>query len=559
MDAGEEAGGKVDFFVTDQIDDTVSTVRATLRLVSEHAYWYVDDVLSVESAATAKAAEAFEREIYPVVVRNFGEIARPESGNNQRLTILHTALRGAAGYYSSSDEYASHTHPYSNERTMVYMEAERLRVGSQAYLRVLAHELQHAVHWSADHGEESWVNEGLSELASELAGFPPQLVEAFLRVPTTQLNYWPGDRQSRGLHYGASNLFFAYLANRFGGEGSLKQLVGESADGVRGVEAYLRANDATFVDVFADWVVANYLGERKGPYGYGDRDVRVRAVGEIAEPGVRNGVLPQFSASYFELGMDGDAVVEFRGEASVSRALTACRSGLWCWWSNRGDSIDSTLTREVDLTGHSRATLQFWVWYEIEEDWDYAYVEVSTDSGRTWTLLQSKHTTDSNPTGNSYGHAYTGKSEGWVQEEIDLTAYSGKKVLLRFEYVTDDAVYLDGLVIDDISIPEIGYFDDAEDDGGWTANGFARFDNRLPQEYLVQVIEVYRDGGRAVRRVGLDESRTGNFTVHGLGDRLSHAVVVVSPVTPGTSHPAGYRLTVSPASIPGEGGEATAP
>ena len=222
-----------------------------------------------------------------------------------------------------------------------------------------------------------------------------------------------------------------------------------------------------------------------------------------------------------------------------------CRSGRHCWWGNRGDSIDSTLTRELDLSGLTEATLEFWTWFGLEEGWDFAYVEVSADDGQTWTILPGQHTTAENPVGNSYGHGFTGQSESWVQEKIDLSAYTGQGVLLRFEYITDDSVYLDGFVIDDLTIPEMGYADDAEEDTDWEANGFVRIDNELPQQYLVQIVEQLAEGGEVVRRVGLDEDGKGETAIQGLGTRLTGAVVIVSPVTPGTRQPARYTLTVS--------------
>ena len=52
-----------------------------------------------------------------------------------------------------------------------------------------------------------------------------------------------------------------------------------------------------------------------------------------------------------------------------------------------------------------------------------------------------------NPSGNSFGSAYTGSSDDdgdgepdWVTERFDLSVYAGEEIWLRFEYVTDDAV-----------------------------------------------------------------------------------------------------------------------
>ena len=57
-------------------------------------------------------------------------------------------------------------------------------------------------------------------------------------------------------------------------------------------------------------------------------------------------------------------------------------------------------------------SLDFLSWFEIEENWDYTYVEISEDGGATWDVLPSEGTTDENPVGNSFGPGYTG-SRDW--------------------------------------------------------------------------------------------------------------------------------------------------
>src|SRR5260221_11196284 len=106
----------------------------------------------------------------------------------------------------------------------------------------------------------------------------------------------------------------------------------------------------------------------------------------------------------------------------------------------------------------------------------------------------AERTTADDPNGNNLGNGMTGKSGGgakpvWVKQTADLSAYAGKKVQLRFEYVTDAALDFDGFALDDISIPEIGFTDDVEKaDNGWTANGFIRSSNVVAQRYVVQAI-----------------------------------------------------------------------
>jgi hypothetical protein len=538
-------GEQRNFFVSSLVDGTVRTVTATLRVVSEHAYWYLDDQVNVPLRDLEASARTFEERVRPAVVGNFGDIWSPGVDGDPRLIVLHTTLVGAAGYYSSKDEFTRQVHPHSNLGEIIYMDTRHLPPGTDAYAGVLAHELQHAVHWNQDVGEEAWVNEGLSEVAAELAGYPSQFVSGFLWRPETQLNWWPDQIGTAAPHYGASALFFIYLSQRYDGLDGLGQVVNEQLDGARGVDVYLSRQGTSFEAVFQDWVVANYLDADDGPYSYPDREVAVARPSTLSIRKSASTTLPQFSARYYEIArVEGDVTVRFVGDTDARQIATACRSGRLCWWSGNGDSIDSTMTRQFDLTGVATATLEFMVWHDIEQGWDFAYVEASADGGLTWDILDTPHTTPDNPSGNSYGHAYTGGSGGWLRESIDLSRYAGGSVLVRFEYITDDAVYLDGLVLDDIALPEIGFFDDAEEPRGWEARGFSRIDGAAVQKFAVQLIERRADGAVRVVLMELDERNSGELVVRGLGNVVDQAVVVVSPITRRTRHPASFNLSL---------------
>ena len=184
------------------------------------------------------------------------------------------------------------------------------------------------------------------------------------------------------------------------------------------------------------------------------------------------------------------------------------------------------------------------VWFEIEEGWDYAYVEASADGGETWTILKGLNTTEHDPVGNNYGHGFTGTSNGWQKERIDLTPFAGSQALVRFEYVTDGAVYESGFVIDDVAVPELDFLDDAESDVGWNAQGFRRIDNAVPVDYLVLLIERRRDGPDTVRRMEIDQEKRGTIEVVGLGQEVEDAAVVVSPIAPNTHQLSRFTLTV---------------
>jgi immune inhibitor A len=224
-------------------------------------------------------------------------------------------------------------------------------------------------------------------------------------------------------------------------------------------------------------------------------------------------------------------------------------SGQYMWWSNRSDEGDARLTRAFDLTGLGQATLQAWVWYDLETDYDYAYTEVSTDSGETWEILENGHTTTANPSGNSYGPAFTGKSgkgeqPAWVQESFDLRPYAGQQVLVRFEVITDEELNHPGLCLDDITIPELDYSHDLEtSDDGWQAEGFLRVTDHIPQQFLVQLITVGNE--TRVERMDLDDLHQGTMQISGMGNGVDHAVLVITALAPATTEWAAYHIQIN--------------
>ncbi|MEE8442462.1 MAG: hypothetical protein V3S37_01825 [Dehalococcoidia bacterium] len=470
---------------------------------------------------------------YPLTLRN--------------ILDLHTPLRGVAGYYSSADEYPLQVHPFSNEREMIYLDTSALTLDSSGYLGTLAHEFIHAIQFRADSTEDTWVSEGLAEIGKVIAGYTSGFRGAFLTSPSISLTLWPGIPGASIPHYGASSLFMEYLAQQYGTE-SLGVLMEEQTDGIRGIEAYLTSigADRNFQEVFADWVVANYLDDPQGGiYSYPEGTVHTFVSETIEVPSKVIDDVSQYAARYYELRTDDPVVwVDFQGKMEVPLLTGEPPASGTCWWSNRGDSIDTTLTGRFDLPQLQTLTLTYSVWYDIEEGWDFVYVEVSTDGGRTWDILEAAHTSQEDPVGNAFGHGYTGDSGGWLQDQVDLTPYSGQEVLVRFEYVTDDAIHGQGLCLDGIAIPEAGFFDNAEtDDGVWEAWGFIRTANSVPQSYLLRVIEVGDEF--VVRDIRLDSDQAATFAIDGFGTRIEYAVVVIMGVADHTTLPAPFELTVS--------------
>jgi hypothetical protein len=260
------------------------------------------------------------------------------------------------------------------------------------------------------------------------------------------------------------------------------------------------------------------------------------------------GEVNQYGIDTMSLSCTGDFTLQFQGETSAQVVPADPHSGDWSFWSNRGNQSDMTLTREFDLSDASgEIELSYWLWYDIEEDWDYVYLEASEDDGENWEILTTPSGTDTDPTGNSYGWGYTGFSGGgdrgqWIEEAVDLSAYAGKTILLRFEYITDASVNGEGLLLDDVSIPALDYREDFEDgDGGWEGEGFIRLYNSLPQTYRVVLVELGPDV--TVTELALDDRNSAEAAVS-LNGEAEQTVVIVIATTRHTWRPAPYWVDV---------------
>ena len=535
------------FHVLDLQSQRPTAVSAVLRYVSPNAYFYVQEGLSVQERDLERSAVELEERIIPAVHRYINPGWDPGAGIDSRITILHARLRGAAGFVTSLDLYSRDIWAFSNQRPMVYIGVGSTTPGTDRYYAVLAHELQHVAHAQADPSEEVWVTEGASELLAELAGYPVGLYNAFIVRPDTQLTSWSDQSAGTAPHYGAAHLFLKYIGARYGGYDQFSELITNTETGIDGVEAFLEQQGAEggFDAAFKDWAIANYLESSPGSkFAYPGRSFRVNLAGTVGEPGEYRGQVRQYAADYIDLQSgDAERQVTFQGGATAPILPTDPPSGDYLWWSNQGDSIDSTLTRRFDLSGVSQATLTFKLWHDIEAHFDYAYVEASGDGGATWDILSGAHTSDEDLLGQSFGPAYTGRIGGgatarWVEESVDLAPYAGGEALVRFEYVTDEGSNNAGFAIDDISIPEIGFFDDSEEDAAWLAEGFVRTDNLVPQRFAVLLITLGDEP--SVLEMPLDAENRGQAPLPS-GEQT---VLVVAAMAPVTTVAAEYTYTV---------------
>ncbi len=555
-------GDQLEFWVHNLDTNSNSLTTAELVYKTAVAYAWVEVGESYDAEALQRSIDRFSQHSYPAEVEFFGSEWYPGVDNDPRLHILHATNVGAAvaGYYSSADQYSQLANPFSNEKEMFYINLSWLNSTTdyEYYETVLAHEFQHMIHWFKDRNEETWLNEGLSEYAQEVAGYDSDTIFAssFMRTPDTQLTTWELSGGSNAEHYGSAYMFVNYLTQRFG-QATTQAVIAQPGNGAQGITDALRAtgHNLDFDELFADWVVANYVGDvdalgMDGFYGYRNLELPTPSTTDIS---LRDAMpyaatVQNYATDYITLPAQRALTLRFQGEAETRLTNTKPYSGRRSWWSHRGDDSNTRLTRRFDLRAvetesATPVTMEVAMWWNIEVDYDYGYVLASRD-GEKWDLLPGERMTSENPSGNSFGIAYTGTSDGWVNERFDLTPYAGSEIWIRFEYVTDDAVNASGWLIDDLQIPAIDYQTDFESDlAGWESEGWLLTDNLLPQKWLVQLMR-FADGELSeVQHLAVDDDGSGQAML----PPNQKLVLAISALAPLSTEPAAYQLEIQAA------------
>ena len=142
-----------------------------------------------------------------------------------------------------------------------------------------------------------------------------------------------------------------------------------------------------------------------------------------------------------------------------------------------GSPLKTDMTAKVDLANTANPSLQFKTWYDIEENWDYASVQVREVGTTEWTYVQGNiTTTEEDAQGDVViPHGITGTSNGWVDGIFDLSAFVGKNVEVKFEYETDAYYFGSGFYVDDVKVLNgsvVLFSDDSEGTSKFTMNGF---------------------------------------------------------------------------------------
>jgi immune inhibitor A len=179
------------------------------------------------------------------------------------------------------------------------------------------------------------------------------------------------------------------------------------------------------------------------------------------------------------------AAVVVLPKKAVTTQLVAPYAGSKSWWSGTGDGYTATMTRKVTLPA-GPASLSFRTSFNIEEGYDYAYVEV--DDGSGWKSVPG---TGTDPAVNN---GIGGDTDGaWVPATYDLSAVAGKTVSVRLRYVTDGGVQGNdpalpaGIFVDALTLTAGGQTllaDGAETSpNGWTLDGFSSVGSSFVKDY----------------------------------------------------------------------------
>jgi hypothetical protein len=265
------------------------------RFFVDNDFWeFLTETQKAEIQKSLKSlGEEFDKKIYPVLTQNFGTEWSPGVDGDPKITILfHKMRKNAAGYFNSGDEYPKIQNPKSNQREMIYLNADN--ISSPLLKSFLAHELVHLITFNQKNRifgveEEVWLNEARAEYAPTLLGYDDEggstylqmRINQFLKTPTDSIVEWGGE----GEDYATINLFIQYLVERFGKEILIDSLKRKET-GILSIDNTLKDYGLkdTFSQTFIDWTIAVLINdcEFDPKYCYKNKNLKnIRLLPEI--------------------------------------------------------------------------------------------------------------------------------------------------------------------------------------------------------------------------------------------------------------------------------------
>ena len=261
-------------------DDVKATLRGKdgdIRIWVQDSEWdnshvtqqVVDDVLADLLYSTPQGSVDPDMGIVSINEWAFGQ--PPNIDGSGRVHFLLNDIQDGydgsgnfvGGFFFSYDQTAQ---PGSNQADILYIDTypgiyndKRDPVYKpEAVLGTVAHEYQHLIHYNYDAGEESWVNEGLSELASYLCGYGLRSPERYLNNSDLSMTDWNDDDPLP--HYSRVALWSYFLYERYG-INTIRAITREGSHGAFGVNKVLVAqNGVPFVgalEIFFKTLMSN--------------------------------------------------------------------------------------------------------------------------------------------------------------------------------------------------------------------------------------------------------------------------------------------------------------
>lgn len=514
------------------------TVPATLRAVGDQVYLWLEDGAFADDATLLNLAARLDDEIFPTVRELWGlpSADTPDIDGEAPVHILFHSDPGGGygGYFSSEHLYPRAIVGSSSEHELLILNTSLINpaVSTDVAALIAAHEYQHLLRYQAGGALALWLNEGLSSFTEYHLTGSSAISAQFYAAPQTSLTRWQfGDPA----YYGAALDWLMYLTERCGVDG-----VRALAQGMNGGQRDLNAAladlpacplpadaDLTIEEtMFADWIAARSVQ-------FDARDLRPTEA-QTAEVD------------------SGGTVVYTLGPVAAPAALALTSAALLpvlpvetagpVWRTQRADlQMSELVLADVDLTAASSARLAYRIWHDIEPDFDYGYVLVNDQIVTPVTEME-------NPHGRAYGPAYTGLSDGWRDQQVDLSPFLGGWARVSFLYVTDDGVQHPGIALSDLRVTadEAVVYDD-QTMTPLSAEGWVYSAPLLENRLLVQIMD--RTSGALLARHVLTPDDLGDGSVDlPIPAARDGLIVTVSPLNNALEVPSAFTVSLSQSS-----------
>tara|TARA_Y100001970_G_C14255243_1_gene874828 strand:+ start:252 stop:2291 length:2040 start_codon:yes stop_codon:yes gene_type:complete len=400
--------------------------------------WYIENqyVKHVNTELLELWIQKFNTEIHPIITNVFYN-----TDINPYIYVVITNLNpGIAGYYSDSNNYPVNLHYGSNEVDIIFIDIDQIKNGEQSFLSTLTHELTHLYQFQINSYSNSWIKEGTAELITNSVGLQRPLDSNIFSRPISLSTLNNPNLQQ----YGYFTFFFLYLQDRFNPL-NLYELLQHENKSIEGIIDYLKTNhnyQNHSKDLLNEWglEVLNCIIENCSFY---DDFINSTPVIELNDSQTIE-MLP-LSLQFYKI-LDSQ-------NTSIQISTEILNENNDIWWSGNGDLIDNMITFEFEIKDLDNYSLYFDTYFDIEGRFDLVYLEISKDGGASWEILSTPAMNSQSSSFYALGPHYTNQIEDWINEEILIGNLNiTDKLLVRFEYITDDSVNNKGFYIKDITL-----------------------------------------------------------------------------------------------------------